>query len=77
VLSVPEPARGIEDLDPMTFGVIIETPDGTHRALLLPGIAGIETSEDQWRAVHFKAGIKQGTPVRVDRFTVRRYGKDS
>jgi len=76
VLSTPEPARGVEDLDPLTFGVIIETPDGSRRALLLPGIDGIETSEEQWRAVHTKAGIKQGTPVRVDRFTVRRYGKD-
>jgi AmmeMemoRadiSam system protein A len=77
VLSAPEPARGVEDLDPMRFGVIIETPDGNHRALLLPGIEGIETSDEQWRAVHSKAGIKQGTLVRVDRFTVRRYGKDT
>jgi len=76
VLSAPEPARGLEDLDPMRFGVIIETPDGNHRALLLPGIEGIETSDEQWRAVHSKAGIEQGTCVRVDRFTVRRYGKD-
>jgi AmmeMemoRadiSam system protein A len=75
VLSPPEPA-GLEDLDPSTFGVIIETPDGNNRALLLPGIDGIETTEDQWRAVHIKAGIKQGTPVRIGRFTVRRYGKD-
>ena len=77
VLSAPEPARGVEDLDPRIFGVIIETPDGSRRALLLPGIAGIETNEEQWRAVHSKAGIKEGTPVRVDRFTVRRFGKDS
>lgn len=76
VLSPPEPADSVQDLDPMTFGVIIETTDGNHRALLLPGIDGIETTEDQWRAVHLKAGIKQGTPVRIDRFTVRRYGKD-
>jgi len=76
VLSAPEPARGIEDLDPMTFGVIIETEDGERRALLLPGIDGITTIEEQWRAVHIKAGIRQGTPVRIDRFTVRRYGKE-
>lgn len=76
ILSAPQPARGIEDLDPLTFGVIIETPDGSRRGLLLPGIEGIETIEEQWRAVHTKAGIKQGTPVRIDRFTVRRYGKD-
>jgi AmmeMemoRadiSam system protein A len=75
ILSAPERARGVEDLDPKTFGVIIESADGIHRALLLPAIDGIETSEEQWSAVHTKAGIREGTPVRVDRFTVRRYGK--
>jgi AmmeMemoRadiSam system protein A len=75
ILSTPEPARGVEDLDPVRFGVIIETPDRSHRGLLLPDIDGIATVEEQWRAVHIKAGIKEGTPVRIDRFTVRRYGK--
>jgi len=76
VLSPPEPARGPEDLDPALFGVIIETPDGSRRGLLLPGIGGIETVHAQWHAVHEKAGIKPGTPVLVQRFTVRRFGKE-
>ena len=38
ILSIPEAVRGIEDLDAVTFGVIIETLDGSHRALLLPCI---------------------------------------
>jgi AmmeMemoRadiSam system protein A len=76
VLSTPGPARGPEDLDPAVYGVIIETLDGRHRGLLLPGIDGIASVEDQWRAVHSKAWIEPGTPVRVERFTVTRFGKD-
>ncbi|HKP84661.1 MAG TPA: AmmeMemoRadiSam system protein A [Blastocatellia bacterium] len=75
-LAPPEPARGVEDLDPSVYGVIIETPDGRRRALLLPRIAGIDTAERQWVAVHSKAGIRVGAPVLVQRFTVTRYGKD-
>ena len=56
--------------------VIVETLDGWHRGLLLPRIDGIESVEAQWLAVHSKAGIKPDTPVRVERFTVTRFGKD-
>jgi AmmeMemoRadiSam system protein A len=76
VLSPPESARGPEDLEPSVFGVIIETLDGKHRGLLLPRIEGINSVEDQWLAVHSKAGIRPGTPVHVARFTVTRFGKE-
>lgn len=76
VLSVPEKVRGLEDLDSQVYGVIIETVDGLRRGLLLPRIEGIDSSEEQWLAVHSKAGIKPGTPVGVERFTVTRFGKD-
>ena len=76
VLSSPEPARGPVDLDASLFGVIIETLDAQRRALLLPRIQGIETVDQQWQAVHQKAGIRLGEPVRVERFTVTRFGKD-
>lgn len=76
VLSQPEPARGLEDLDPSIYGVIIETSDGSRRGLLLPRIEGIGSAEEQWLAVHSKAGIRPGTQVRVERFTVTRFGKD-
>jgi MEMO1 family protein len=75
VLSRPEPARGPEDLDPSRYGVIIETIDGSRRGLLLPRIERIDSAQEQWLAVHMKAGIKPGTPVRVERFTVTRFGK--
>lgn len=76
VLSPPETVGGVEDLDPSQYGVIIETPDGRRRGLLLPRIIGIDSAEEQWRAVHMKAGIQPGLPVRVERFTVTRFGKD-
>jgi MEMO1 family protein len=76
VLEPPERVPGPEDLDPKRYGVIVETLDGRRRGLLLPRIEGIETVEEQWRAVHVKAGINPGTPVRVERFTVTRFGKE-
>ncbi|HKQ04965.1 MAG TPA: AmmeMemoRadiSam system protein A [Blastocatellia bacterium] len=76
VLSLPEPVSGIEDLDPSQYGVIIETLDGRRRGLLLPRIAGIDSAQEQWQAVHMKAGIRPDQPVRVERFTVTRFGKD-
>jgi AMMECR1 domain-containing protein len=76
VLSPPEPIGGVEDLDPSQYGVIIETLDGRRRGLLLPRIAGINSAEGQWQAVHLKAGIRPGQPVRGERFTVTRFGKD-
>jgi AmmeMemoRadiSam system protein A len=76
VLSSPEPVGGVEDLDPSQYGVIIETFDGRRRGLLLPRIAGINSAQEQWQAVHLKAGIRPGQPVRVERFTVTRFGKD-
>jgi hypothetical protein len=76
VLEAPEPAGGPEDLEPSTYGVIVGTLDGLRRGLLLPRIEGIDSVEEQWLAVHQKAGIKPGTPVLVERFTVTRFGKD-
>ncbi|HXG65742.1 MAG TPA: AmmeMemoRadiSam system protein A [Blastocatellia bacterium] len=76
VLAPLEAARGPEDLDPARYGVLIEGEDGRRRGLLLPRIEGIETVEEQWRIVHQKAGIRLGEPVRVQRFTVTRFGKD-
>ena len=75
VLSDPEPVRGPEDLDPSRYGVIIGSIDGSRRGILLPGIGGIETVQDQWEVVHAKAGITLGTQVRIQRFTVTRFGE--
>lgn len=76
VLSQTEPARGPDDLDPSVYGVIIEATEDHRRAVLLPRIEGIETVDEQWNAVHQKAGLRIGDHVRVLRFTVKRFGKD-
>ena len=76
VLSQPELIGGPEELDPADYGVIVKEMDGSRRGLLLPRIPGIETVEEQWRAVHLKANIRLGTPVQVERFTVMRFGKE-
>jgi AmmeMemoRadiSam system protein A len=76
VLSQPETVGGLQDLDPSIYGVIVETSDGSRRGLLLPQIEGIDSAEEQWLAVHSKAGIRPGAAVRVSRFKVTRFGKD-
>jgi AmmeMemoRadiSam system protein A len=72
VLFQPEPAE-FEDLDPNTFGVIVEDESGSHRGLLLPDIEGIETASQQVEIATRKAGISPGTPLRLFRFRVRRF----
>jgi MEMO1 family protein len=75
ILSPPEPVRGTEDLDPLIYGVIVATLDDKRHGLLLPRIEGIRSVEEQWQAVHLKAGITPGTAVHVERFTVTRFGE--
>ncbi|HEX8476474.1 MAG TPA: AmmeMemoRadiSam system protein A [Pyrinomonadaceae bacterium] len=74
VLSDPEPTR-FEDLDPSNFGVIVEDETGARRGLLLPDIEGIETASQQVEIAARKAGIMQGTPLKLFRFRVRRFGE--
>ena len=72
VLARAEPIDGPEQLDPARYGVIAqqETRRGTRRAVLLPGIAGIDTVTDQLRVVLHKAGIDPSLPYQLERFTV-------
>jgi AmmeMemoRadiSam system protein A len=53
-------------LDPARFG--IEVSDGDRRAVLLPGIPGIGTVEQQVAAARRKAGIPDGAPCAIRRF---------
>jgi len=76
ILNPPELVKGPDELDPAIYGVIVESADSSKRGLLLPHIRGLETVERQWMAVHQKAGLSLGEPVRVWRFTVSRFGKD-
>jgi AmmeMemoRadiSam system protein A/AmmeMemoRadiSam system protein B len=72
VLSVPEPAT-FEDLDPAIYGVIVEDESGSYRGLLLPDIAGVDTSAKQVDIAARKAGIPQGKQLKLSRFRVQRF----
>ncbi len=54
-------------LDPARYG--IEVRAGDRRGVLLPGIPGIETVEEQVAAARRKAGIPDAAPVTVRRFS--------
>ena len=64
-----------EELDPAVFGVIVEDETSSRRGLLLPDIAGVETAGQQVEIAMRKAGIPQGTPVKLWRFKVDRFGE--
>lgn len=72
VLLAAEPAV-MEDLDPRTYGVIVEDEGESHRGLLLPDIPGVETAQQQVEIAKRKAGISPETPVKLSRFKVERY----
>lgn len=74
VLSPPEPTR-FEELDPKTYGLIVEDESGRRRGLLLPDLEGIENAEQQLQITARKAGIPRGADVKLYRFRVRRYGE--
>jgi AmmeMemoRadiSam system protein A len=72
VLFPPEETP-MEDLDPSTYGVIVEDKGGDRRGLLLPDIPGIDNAQQQVEIAARKAGIRPDEPVRLWRFKVERY----
>lgn len=75
VLTTPEKVFSKDDLDPQIFGVIV-SDDQLNRAVLLPGIEGIESVDKQLKIVKRKAGICMNTPwqeLQIERFTSNRY----
>jgi AmmeMemoRadiSam system protein A len=73
ILTKPEPVTDtdIDQLDPMTYGVIVES--GWKRGLLLPALEGVDSVEEQIAICRLKAGISASEPVRLYRFQVRRF----
>ena len=69
LLDPPEPVTDIAALDPNTYGLIVR--HGDRQALLLPGIDGIETPEQQILAACEKAGIDRHAPLELERFRAR------
>ena len=71
VLGDPEPVSGLEELDPVRYGVIVSS--GQRRGLLLPDLEGVETAEEQVSIARRKAGISENEPVTLERFEVKRF----
>ncbi|MFZ5596791.1 MAG: AmmeMemoRadiSam system protein A [Bacillota bacterium] len=71
VLESPEPVKGIEDLDPVRYGVIVKS--GRRQGLLLPNLEGVDTVEEQIAIARQKAGISPGEKIEIERFEVKRY----
>lgn len=73
VLGEPEEVAGPADLDPKTYGLIVETIDG-RRALLLPDLEGVDTVDQQLRITCRKGGIDPDRDrYRIFRFKVERH----
>jgi AmmeMemoRadiSam system protein A/AmmeMemoRadiSam system protein B len=72
VLLPAEPSS-LEELDPRVYGVIVEDESGRHRGLLLPDIPGVDTAKQQVEIATRKAGIPQGTKIKLSRFKVERF----
>ena len=74
VLSEPEPCT-VTELDPKTYGVIVEHESGFPRGLLLPDLPGVNTAEQQVEIAARKAGLASQTNVRLFRFRADRYSE--
>lgn len=70
VLEPPQRITGVSALDPSRYGVVVSS--GKRRGVLLPGIEGVDTVEQQLAIVRRKAGIAPDEPITVERFTVRK-----
>lgn len=70
VLSKAEPAE-MKDLDAKRYGVIVTS--GHKRGLLLPNLEGVDTPAEQIFISLQKAGIREGEPYQIERFTVERH----
>ena len=71
VLSKPEPAGSVKDLDAKKYGVIIKS--GAKSGLLLPNLDGVNTPEEQVAICRRKAWINNEEPIELFRFEVRRF----
>jgi AMMECR1 domain-containing protein/aromatic ring-opening dioxygenase LigB subunit len=76
VLDVLEPVGSVADLDPGRYGILVSSPDGRRRGLLLPGIRGIDSVALQLRLARQKAGLTSAERVTVERFTTHVYREE-
>jgi AmmeMemoRadiSam system protein A len=68
LLSPAEPVRGLSELDPLRYGVIVSR--GERRGVLLPEIEGVSTAAEQVSIASRKAGLAPDEDVSMERFEV-------
>ena len=71
VLFPPARIGGLQDLDPLRYGVIVSKAG--RRGLLLPRLEGVDTAEQQVQIAMRKAGIGALEGCRLERFEVVRH----
>lgn len=69
VLGPLEPVRSLDELDPHRYGIVVADRAG-RRAVLLPGIRGVEEAAQQVEIARRKAGIPAAEPISLMRFSV-------
>jgi AmmeMemoRadiSam system protein A len=69
LLDAPEPIQSPDDLDPLRYGLIVRS--GDRQGLLLPGLDGLRTPDEQIAAACQKAGISPYAPLELFRFRTR------
>jgi AmmeMemoRadiSam system protein A len=73
VLDDPWPVKAIEKHDPQRHGIIVKTKDG-RLGLLLPGLEGVRTTDQQIEIASQKGGINPRIEeVELFEFTVEKY----
>ncbi|HJX04137.1 MAG TPA: AmmeMemoRadiSam system protein A [Dehalococcoidia bacterium] len=71
ILTPPQPVKDIQQLDAKKQGIIVQS--GWKRGLLLPDLEGVDSVQRQIEICMLKAGIRQGEPIELMSFEVRRY----
>lgn len=77
LLSPMEPVADISTLNEKIYGVLIQSPSGRRRGLLLPDIEAVQNVPHQLQLVRRKAGMLPDEPADLFRFTVTRFQADT
>jgi AmmeMemoRadiSam system protein A len=70
LLGPLEVVAGVGDLDPARFGVVVA--QGARRGVLLPGVEGVDTAEQQLAIAARKGHVDLAEPHRIQRFSARK-----
>jgi len=77
ILEPPQPVKDISELDPQKYGILVKSLDFPFKSgLLLPGLEGIKSKEQQIFIACQKAGIDLNKErIIIFKFGAEKYGK--